>query len=169
MELPHGYVLNRQSSQLLLILTDSGKTVFHCTIHQFSDTQMVYPIAVMSSDPAHRKALPDLKLQILEHLLHQHRAILLSAGNESTGGRFSWQTQLQHLIGRSYNAYQLAGTKIIRFDDKALQIELARPWAERLPLVLVSKHELMLDETYEIPVDYVHSLDRMDARAALEG
>lgn len=168
MELPLGYVLSRQSSQLL-ILTDSGKTVFHCTTHQFSDTQVVYPVAVMSSDPAHRTALPDLKLQILEHLLHQHRAILLSAGNESTGGRFSWQTQLQYLISHGYNAYQLTGTQISRFDDKALQAALAKPWTERLPLVMVSRHELQLNEDYDIPVDLVHSLDELDARAALEG
>jgi len=122
----------------------------------------------MSSDPAHRKALPDLKLQILEHLLDQHRAILLSAGNESTGGRFSWQTQLQYLISHGYNAYQLTGTQISRFDDKDLQIALAKPWTEPLPLVFVSRLELPLDVAYEIPVDYVHSLDKRDARAVLE-
>lgn len=30
-------------------------------------------------------------------------------------------------------------TSIIRFDDKALQSELARPWTDRLPLVLLSE------------------------------
>jgi hypothetical protein len=57
----------------------------------------------------------------------------------------------------------------IRFDDKALQNALASPWTERLPLVLLSGHELPLDAAYEISVDYVHSLDQIDARAALEG
>ena len=54
------------------------------------------------------------------------------------------------------------------FDDKDLQEALARPWSERLPFVLLSEHELPLDVSYEVPVDYVHSLDTMDARAAME-
>lgn len=69
-------------------------------------------------------------------------------------------------MSHGYNAYQLTGTSIIRFDDKALQSALARPWTERLPLVLLSERELPLDVAYEIPVDYVHSLDRIDARDA---
>ncbi len=64
---------------------------------------------------------------------------------------------------------EITGTSIIRFDDRALQGELARPWTERLPLVLLSEHELPQGVAYEIPVDYVHSLDQIDARAALEG
>lgn len=68
-----------------------------------------------------------------------------------------------------YYACQLTNTRIKRFDDKALQCVLARPWGERLPLVLVSKHELPLTEDYGIPVDLVHSLDKLDARAAREG
>ena len=52
------------------------------------------------------------------------------------------------------------------FDDKALQGALARPLIESLPLVLLSEHELPLDAAYEIPVDYVHSLDNIDARDA---
>ncbi|MFK3941953.1 hypothetical protein ACI2KC_09730 [Pseudomonas monteilii] len=106
---------------------------------------------------------------MLKHLLHHHRAILMSAGNESTGGRFSFQTQLEYAMSHGYNAYQLTGTRITRFDDKGLQEALARPWAERLPFVLLTVHELPLDVAYEIPVDYVHSLDQIDARAVLEG
>lgn len=64
---------------------------------------------------------------------------------------------------------ELTGTSITMFDDKALHTALARPWTERLPLVLLSKHELPQGMAYEIPVDYVHSLDQIDARAALEG
>ncbi|MDM9589498.1 hypothetical protein QUC26_17230 [Pseudomonas asiatica] len=67
-----------------------------------------------------------------------------------------------------YYACQLTNTRIKRFDDKALQAALARPWGERLPLVLVSKHELSLDAAYGIPIDYVHSLDMLDARVAME-
>lgn len=92
----------------------------------------------------------------------------MSAGNETTGGRFSFQTQLEYAMSRGYNAYQLAGTLITRFDDKALQGALARPWIERLPLVLLSEHELPSDAAYEIPVDYVHLIDQVDARAVLE-
>jgi hypothetical protein len=106
---------------------------------------------------------------MLEHLLHQHQTILMNAGNETTGGRFSFQTQLEYALGRGYNAYQLTGTQITRFDAKDLQNALASPWTERLPLVLLSVHELPLDVSYEIPVDYVHSLDQIDARAVLEG
>jgi len=68
-----------------------------------------------------------------------------------------------------YYACQLTNTRIKRFDDKALQAALARPWAERLPLVLVSRYELPVDASYEVPVDLVHSLDMLDARAVLEG
>lgn len=156
-------------STIFIRAVNTGDVVYCCSIHDLSGTGIFYPASpVLPLSPDHRQVLPDLKLRMLEHILHHHQVILLSAGNESTGGRFSWQTQLQHLIGRGYNAYKLAGAQISRFDDKALQIELARPWAERLPLVLVSMHELMLDETYEIPVDYVHSLDKGDARAVLE-
>lgn len=65
-------------------------------------------------------------------------------------------------------ATTLASSRITRFDDKALHCVLARPWVEPLALVLVSKNELSLDAAYGIPIDYVHSLDMLDARAALE-
>lgn len=68
-----------------------------------------------------------------------------------------------------YYACQLTSTRIERFDDKALQAALARPWTERLPFVLVSKDWLSLDAAYGIPIDCVHSLDMLDARAAREG
>ncbi|MBI6707251.1 hypothetical protein YA0599_03355 [Pseudomonas syringae] len=148
---------------------DSGDLVYHCSLHNLPGTDIVYPVSpVIPLSPDHRKALPDIKLRMLEHILHQHRTLLLSAGNETTGGRFSWQTQLEYALGRGYNAYRLTGTQITRFDDKGLQEALARPWTERLPLVLLSGHELPLDADYEIPVDYVHSLDKLDARASLE-
>lgn len=148
---------------------DSGDLVYHCSIHDLPGTNIVYPVTpVLPLSPDHRQALPDLKLQMLEHLLHQHRVILMSSGNESTGGRFSFQTQLEYAMSHGYNAYQLTGTQIARFDDKALQAALARPWNESLPLVLLSGHELPLDVAYEIPVDYVHSIDQVDARAAME-
>ncbi|KGK24485.1 hypothetical protein [Pseudomonas plecoglossicida] len=149
--------------------TDTQELVCHCTIHHLGGTEVVYPVVVMTMAPKHRQSLPDLKLQLLDHLLHQHRAILLSAGNETTGGRFSFQTHLEYAMSHGYNAYQLAGNRITRFDDKDLQTALARPWGEPLPLVLVSKHELPLDAAYDIPTDLVHSLDKLDARAALGG
>jgi hypothetical protein len=165
------YALSRSERQdghdLTLRHVSTKDVVYHCSIHDLPGTGLVYPVApVLPLAPDHRQALPDLKLQMLEHILHHHRAILMSAGNETTGGRFSFQTQLQYAMSHGYNAYQLTGTSIIRFDDKALQSALARPWTERLPLVLLSERELPLDVAYEIPVDYVHSLDRIDARDA---
>ena len=71
-------------------------------------------------------------------------------------------------MSQGYKAYPLAVTSITRFDDKALQSALARPWTERLPLALLSEHELPLSAIYEIPVDFVHSLDQIDARAGLD-
>lgn len=155
------------TTPLAVKTTDSQELVCHCTIHSLGETDIVYPVAVMTMAPQHRQALPDLKLQLLDHLLQQHCAILLSAGNDTTGGRFSWQTQLEYAMSQGYNAYQLAGSQISRFDDKHLQGALAKPWGEPLPLVLVSIHELPLSVAYEIPVDYVHSLDKLDARAVL--
>jgi len=171
LSLPHGYnasqSVHSDRTDISVRHVDSGDLVYHCSLHKLHGTGIVYPVApVLPLAPDHRKALPDLKLRMLEHLLHHHRAILMSAGNETTGGRFSWQTQLEYAMSRGYNACQLTGTSIIRFDDKALQSALARPWTERLPLVLLSERELPLDVAYEIPVDYVHSLDRIDARDA---
>lgn len=131
--------------------TATQELVCHCKIHPFCGSEVVYPVIVMTMSPQHRQALPDLKLQLLDHLLHQHRAILLSAGNETTGGRFSFQSQLEYAIAQGYSAYQLADSQIERFDDKDLQTALARPWGEPLPLVLVSRHELPRS-AYEIPV-----------------
>lgn len=148
--------------------TNTQELVCNCTIHSLCGSEVVYPVIVMTMSPQHRQALPDLKLQILDHLLQQHRAIIVSAGNDSTGGRFSWQTQLEYAIAQGYNAHQLFGSQIKRFDDKDLQTALARPWNEPLPLVLISRHELPLDATYGIPTDLVHSLDKLDARAVLE-
>lgn len=71
-------------------------------------------------------------------------------------------------MAHGYNANQLAGSQISRFDDKDLQHALARPWNEPLPLVLMSRHELPLEAAYDIPADFVHSLDKLDARAVLE-
>lgn len=158
-----------QANTILIKSVHSGEVVYCCTVHDLLGTDLVYPVApVLPLAPDHRQALPDLKLRMLEHILRCHRAILISAGNESTGGRFSWQTQLEYAMSHGYNAYVLTGTSITRFDDKALQSALARPWTECLPLVLLSQRELQLDAAYEIPVDYVHSLDQIDARAALE-
>lgn len=172
-EIPPAYALSRSERHdghdLTLRHDSTQDVVYHRTIHNLPGTDIVYPVTpVLPLGPDHRKALPDLKLRMLKHLLHHHRAILMSAGNESTGGRFSFQTQLEHAMSHGYNAYRLVGTQIIRFDDKALQSALARPWTERLPLVLLSEHELPLDVSYEIPVDYVHSIDQVDARAAME-
>ncbi|MEJ3598176.1 hypothetical protein [Pseudomonas bubulae] len=156
-------------STIFIRSVNSGDVVYCCTIHDLPGTDIVYPVSpVIPLAPDHRQALPDLKLQMLDHILRHHRAILMSAGNETAGGRFSWQTQLEYAMSHGYNAYQLTGTSITMFDDKDLQSALARPWTERLPLVLLSKHELLLSEAYEIPVDYVHSLDKLDARAAME-
>lgn len=171
--IPPAYALSRSERQdghdLTLRHVSTQDVVYHCTIHNLPGTDIVYPVSpVMPLSPDHRQALPDLKLHMLDHILHQHRAILMSSGNETTGGRFSWQTQLEYAMSRGYNAYQLTGNQIIRFDDKALQSALASPWTERLPLVLLSVHELPLDVAYEIPVHYVHSLDKLDARASLE-
>lgn len=146
--------------------TGARELVCHCTIYPLGDTEVVYPVTVMTLAPRHRQALPDLKLQLLDYLLQQHRAILLSAGNDTAGGRFSWQTQLEYAMAQGHNAYQLAGSQISRFDDKDLQTALAKPWGECLPLVLLSSHELPLSVAYEIPVDYVNSLNKIDARAA---
>lgn len=157
-------------STIFIRSVNSGDVVYCCSIHNLPGTDIVYPVSpVMPLSPDHRKALPDIKLGMLDHILHHHPVILMSAGSETTGGRFSFQTQLEYAMSRGYNAYQLVGTQIVRFDDKALQSALARPWAERLPFVLLSQHELPLSETYEIPVDYVHSLNQIDARAALGG
>lgn len=145
--------------------TDTQELVCHCTIHSLGETDIVYPVAVMTLAPKHRQTLPDLKLQLLVHLLQQHRAILLSAGNDTAGGRFSWQTQLEYAMSHGYNTYQLAGSQIERFDDKNLQTALAKPWGQPLPLVLVSRHELPFSVAHEIPVDYVNSLNQIDARA----
>lgn len=168
------YALSRSERQdghyLTLQHVFTKDVVYHCSIHDLPGTDIVYPVSpVMPLSPDHRKALPDIKLGMLDHILHHHPVILMSAGSETTGGRFSFQTQLEYAMSRGYNAYQLVGTQIVRFDDKALQSALARPWAERLPFVLLSQHELPLSETYEIPVDYVHSLNQIDARAALGG
>ncbi|WP_145128092.1 hypothetical protein [Pseudomonas sp. URMO17WK12:I11] len=162
--LPGAYKLTRSvrhDGYDLEIRHDGTHDLFYqCSIHGLPGTDIVYPVSpVLPLAPNHRQALPDIKLRMLEHILNHHRVILLSAGNETTGGRFSWQTQLQYLISHGYNAYQLTGTQISRFDDKALQAALAKPWTERLPL----------NEDYDIPVDLVHSLDELDARAALEG
>ena len=158
-----------QVSTIFIRSVNSREVIYCCSIHILPGTDIVYTVSpVLPLSPEHRQALPDLKLKMLEHLVHHHRVILLSAGNETTGGRFSWQTQLQYLMSHGYNAYQLTGTSITRFDDKALQIALARPWTERLPFVLLSSHELPPNEAYEIPIDYVHSLDQLDARAVLE-
>ncbi|WP_339101283.1 hypothetical protein WKQ99_10140 [Pseudomonas atacamensis] len=169
--LPHGYnasqSVNSDRTDVSVRHVDSGDLVYYCSLHNLPGTDIVYPVSpVMPLSPDHRKALPDLKFRMLEHLLHHHRAILMSAGNETTGGRFSFQTQLEYCMSRGYNAYQLTGTSITRFDDKALQSALAKPWTELLPLTLLSEHELPLDAAYDIPVDYVHSLDRIDARDA---
>lgn len=47
----------------------------------------------------------------------------------------------------------------LRLPGKALHSALARPWNDHLPQ----------DVPYDIPVDYVHLLDQIDARAALGG
>lgn len=169
--LPLSYTLaqsfHNDRNDLIIRHAASRDLVYHCSIYELHGTDLVYPVApVLPLASDHRQALPDLKLRMLEHILHQHRAILMSAGNETTGGRFSWQTQLEYAMSHGYNAYQLTGNQIARFDDKALQSALARPWTERLPLILLSEHELRLDADYEIPVDYVHSLDRIDVRDA---
>lgn len=157
-------------STIFIRSVNSGDVVYCCSIHDLPGTGIVYPVApVLPLAPDHRQALPDIKLRMLDHILHHHPVILMSAGSETTGGRFSFQTQLEYAMSRGYNAYQLVGTQIVRFDDKALQSALARPWTERLPLVLLSEHELPQDVAYEIPVDYVHSLNQIDARAALGG
>lgn len=154
-------------STIFIRSVNSGDVVYCCTIHDLPGTDIVYPASpVIPLAPGHRQALPDIKLRMLDHILRHHRAILMSAGNETTGGRFSFQTQLEYCMSRGYNAYQLTSTRIERFDDKDLQSALARPWTERLPLVMLSEHELPLDAAYEIPVDYVNSLDRIDARDA---
>lgn len=172
--LPLSYTLTQSThngrNDLIIRHLDSGDLVYHCSVYELAGTDIVYPVSpVMPLSPDHRKALPDIKLRMLDHILHHHPVILMSAGSETTGGRFSFQTQLEYAMSRGYNAYQLVGTQIVRFDDKALQSALARPWTERLPLVLLSEHELPQDVAYEIPVDYVHSLNQIDARAALGG
>ncbi|MBF8766357.1 hypothetical protein IR009_14135 [Pseudomonas putida] len=168
-----GYRITTTQGQGFDVLTletaVTQELVCHCKIHPFCGSEVVYPVIVMTMSPQHRQALPDLKLLLLDHLLHQHRAILLSAGNDTAGGRFSFQTQLEYAMAHGYNAYQLVGSQIKRFDDKDLQTALARPWGKRLPLVLLSRHELPLDMAYDIPTDLVHSLDKPDARAALGG
>lgn len=171
--LPTGYTSGQgrlsDHTKIIVRHVDSGDLVYNCSLHKLPCTDIVYPVApVMSLAPDHREALPDLKLRMLEHFLHQHQVILMSAGNETAGGRFSFQTQLEYCMSRGYNAYELTGTQITRFDVKALHDALARPWTERLQFVLLSEHELPLNVTYEIPVDYVHSLDKLDARASLE-
>ncbi|AYN11798.1 hypothetical protein [Pseudomonas putida] len=146
--------------------TETRELVCHCKIHHLCGSEVVYPVIVMTMSPRHRQALPDIKLQLLDHLLHQHRAILLNAGNETTGGRFSFQSQLEYAIAQGYSAYQLADSRITRFDDKDLQTALSKPWGECLPLVLISGHELPRS-AYEIPVDHIDLLDKLDARAVL--
>lgn len=156
-------------STIFIRSVNSRDVVYCCTIHDLPGTDIVYPASpVIPLAPGHRQALPDIKLHMLDHLLHHHRAILMSSGNETTGGRFSWQTQLQYAMSHGYNAYVLSGRSITRFDDKDLQSALARPWTERLPLVLLSGHELLQDVAYEIPLDHVRLLDQIDARAAVD-
>lgn len=90
----------------------------------------------------------------------------MSVGNEKTGGRFSFQTQVEYAISHGIHAYQLDGSMITSFDDKeALQAVLARPWDQPLPWVLLSKHELPLEVKYPIPADVIERLDQIDARA----
>lgn len=156
-------------STIFIRSVNSGDVVYCCSIHDLPGTGIVYPVApVLPLAPDHRQALPHLKLHMLDHILHQHRAILMSAGNETAGGRFSFQTQLEYCMSRGYNAYLLTGTSIMRFDDKGLDSALARPWTERLPFVLLSAHELPIDAAYDVLTDLVHSLDKLDARAAME-
>lgn len=146
----------------------TGQLVYHCTVHALPGTHVVYPVAVMASSPEHRKALPHIKLRVLvDNILKRYQVVLMSAGNETVGGRFSFQTQIQYAMSGSIHAYDLVGGEAVRFDDKdAFKAFMDRRWDEPLRLVLLSRWALASTTTYVIPRDYVHSLDQIDARAA---
>jgi hypothetical protein len=162
--------LNNGQYDLTITHDQTEDLAYHCAVHTLPSTHIVYPVAVTSLKPEHRQALPDIKLRaLIDYILPQHQAILMSAGNETTGGRFSFQTQIEYAISHGIHAYQLDGSMITSFDDKeALQAVLARPWNLPLPLVLLSGNELPLDAKYPIPADLIESLDRFDARAVFE-
>lgn len=166
-----GYSLirsERHDGYDLSITDDQNETLaYHCAVHTLPSTHIVYPVAVTSLKPEHRQALPDIKLRaLIDYILPQHQAVLMSAGNETTGGRFSFQTQIEYAISHGIHAYQLDGSMITSFDDKeALQAVLARSWDQPLPWVLLSKHELPLEVKYPIPADVIKCLDQIDAKA----
>lgn len=172
LDIPDGYSLAKSECHdgynLVITHNITHDIAYHCAVHYIIDTRVVHCLAVRSFAHLHSEAVRNLKRHILiDYILQQHQAVLMSAGNVSTGSRFSFQTQIEHAISRGIHAYGLDDDQIVALDRQALQHVFDMPWDKSLPLVLLSKQELPKDAEFSIPSDVIERLDSIDARAVI--
>ncbi|MNP65799.1 hypothetical protein D3C76_1614260 [compost metagenome] len=95
--------------------------------------------------------------------------MILSDGNQSAGGPFTWQSQISAAISTGTHTYLYTDEHIHEIADSAAFNELIeRTWLTtpfRSTVVLLSSSELPLSANYHIPAGFIQHLDNLDAQA----
>lgn len=122
-----------------------------------------------SRQDQHDTVLHKIAANVLNnYILNDYNAIV-SDGNQTSGGKFFWESQISTAMARGNNVYfyKMMSAELERINNEG-EFTLLKDfiWGDVADLehnlVIISKDELPLDRNYKIPLDIIEELDRTD-------
>lgn len=122
-----------------------------------------------SRDYQHDTVLQKIAANVFtNYILNDYNAIV-SDGNQTSGGKFFWESQVSAAMYRGNNVYfykMMTGEleRIKDKDDFTLLKDFIWGDADAFEhnLVIISKDDLPLDRSYKMPMDVIEELDKSD-------
>lgn len=157
----------------LALLDDDSKDVAYYIALSAVTISAACPEAVAgqayrSTYHLHRAAASGLTRHIIDYALQQH-VVILSDGNQSAGGPFTWESQISAALSTGAHAYLYTDERIKEIvGQEALQELISQTWLTtpiRSTIILLSNSELPLNANYRIPPGFIEHLDDLDAQA----
>lgn len=128
-----------------------------------------------SRDEDHRSVLNDFARDVFFNYILPRYAAIVSDGNQSLGGRFFWESQVEAALSKNKSVYyyKMISAELEPIKDKNdLSILKKHIWCEQKDfannLVIISDADLPLSNDYKIPVVIVEESDKLDAAKLIE-
>ena len=128
-----------------------------------------------SRDEDHRSVLHDFARDVFFNYILPRYVGIVSDGNQSLGGRFFWESQVQAALSKNKSVYyyKMISAELEPIKDKAdLSLLKKHIWGEHKDfannLVVISEADLPLSNDYKIPVVLVEESDKIDATKLIE-
>lgn len=128
-----------------------------------------------SRDEDYRHVLNDFARDVFFNYILPRYVGIVSDGNQSLGGRFFWESQIQAALSKGKNVYyyKMISAELEPIKTKVeLNLLKKHIWGDHKDfannLVIISDADLPLSSDYKIPVVIIRETDRADANKLIE-